>query len=311
MYKYVKWLSFVVIALLLVGCSNTDKPKEQAKPEPAKSITSYTVKDDRGVEVTFDKVPQTIISMQPSNTEILFALGVGDKIIGVTEYDEYPKEALEIERIGSTLEFNGERILELNPDVVVAYDNAPEETIQLLEDAGLKVFVLASSESVADVYENIEKIAQVVQAEDKGQSLIADIQAKIEEVKKVVATVETPKNVYFEISPAPSIYTTGSGTFQQELLQLANVKNVFSDLESWVQISEEQVITKNPEVILSSVADDKNVDAILGRAGWDQITAVQNKDVFYVDKSVTSRPGPRIGEALEMIAKTVYPELFK
>lgn len=306
-----KWLALVVLAILLVGCSNSEKDKESTETKPAEETTSYTVKDDRGVEFTFDKVPETIVSMQPSNTEILFALGQGDKIVGVTEYDEYPKEALEIERIGSTLEFNGERIIELKPDVAFAYDNAPEETLKLLEDAGLKVFVINSSESIADVYENIEKIAQVVKQEEQAKTVIDDIKAKIAAVQEKVASVETPKNVYFEIAPAPSIYTTGSGTFQQELLELANVKNVFDDQEQWVQVSEEQVIEKNPDVILSSVSDESDVDVILGRAGWDKIAAVQNKDVYYVEKNVVSRPGPRIGEALEIIAKAVYPDLFK
>lgn len=298
-----KWLALVVLAILLVGCG-TDKKSVEDK-------ANYTVADDRGVKVTFDKVPETIVSLQPSNTEILFALGEGKKIIGATEYDMYPKEAQKIERVGNTLEFNGERIIELNPDVVFAYSNAPEATIKLLEDAGLKVFVINSSESVADVYENIDKIAQVMQDEDTSKKLIADIKAQIKAVQEKVASVKTSKKVYFEIAPSPDIYTTGSGTFQQELLELANVKNVFDDQESWVQISEEQVIEKNPEVILSSVEGKENVDNILGRAGWDKITAVQNKDVYYVDKDVTSRPGPRIGEALELIAKTVYPDAFK
>lgn len=303
------WIALAALALLLVGC--TSKPEEKAETQPAKETTSYKVKDDRGVEVTFDKVPQTIISMMPSNTEILFALGVGDKVVGATEYCTYPQQALKIERIGSTQEFDGERIIELKPDVVVAYSNAPEETIKLLESAGLKVFVLKSSESIADVYENIALLGQVVDQKDKADKLTADIKVQIDTVKEKVAAVTTPKKVYFEISPAPTIYTSGSGTFQQELLEVANVKNIFDDQQSWVKISEEQVITRNPEVILSSVDNPDSATELMARPGWDKIAAVQNKAVFKVDKDTTSRPGPRIGEAAEQIAKTVYPELFK
>ena len=303
------WLAFAALALVLVGCSS--KPEEKTETQQAKETTSYTVKDDRGVEVTFDKVPETIVSMMPSNTEILFALGVGEKVVGATEYCTYPEQALKIERIGSTQEFNGERIIELKPDVVVAYSNAPEETIKLLEGAGLKVVVLNSSKSIADVYENIALLGQVVDKKDVADKLTTDIQAQLDTVKEKVASVPKPKNVYFEIAPAPTIYTSGSGTFQQELLQVANVKNIFDDQQSWVKISEEQVITRNPEVILSSVDNPDSATELMARPGWDKIAAVQNKAVFKVDKDTTSRPGPRIGEAAEQIAKTVYPELFK
>lgn len=306
-----KWLSIVVFAFLLVGCSDDKVENQTDNKKDTEQTTSYKVKDDRGIEVTFDKVPETVISLQPSNTEILFALGAGDTIIGATEYDVYPKEALEIERVGSTTEFNGERIIELNPDVVLAYSNAPKGSLELLEDAGIKVFVIASSESIADVYENITKIADVMQVSDEAKNLNEEIQAKISEVQEKVAAVETQKTIYFEITPSPSIYTAGSGTFQQELFELANVKNVFDDQESWVQVSEEQVVAKNPEVILTSVDMAGSVDEIVNRTGWDTVTAIQNNEVYNLDKNVTSRPGPRIGEALELIAKTVYPDIFE
>lgn len=309
-----RWLSVLMLAFLLVGCGTADeKAKEDTQTQGTQSEESgYTVTDDRGVEVAFDAVPETVVSLQPSNTEILFALGVGDKIIGATDYDTYPAEALEIERVSDSVAFNSERILELNPDVVIAYTIGEEDALKVLEDAGVKVFVIQSATSFEDVYGDIEQLATVMGVEEKGEQLNKEIKAKIADVQATLKDVETPKSVYYEVSPAPSIYTVGGDTFQQEILDAANVTNVFGDLQGWPQISEEQVIEKNPEIILTpnNYSEDA-VGEILARQSWNTIQAIQNKQVYLLDGDVLSRPGPRIGEAVELVAKAVYPELFK
>ncbi|MCL1697128.1 MULTISPECIES: cobalamin-binding protein [unclassified Lysinibacillus] len=312
-----QWLSVLMLALVLVGCGTKEdtNKKTVSKEDQQVEKTSYKVKDDRGVEVEFAAVPKTIVSLQPSNTEILFALGVGDKIVGATEFDTYPEEAQKIERVSDSVKFNSERILTLKPDVVIAYTTGNEETLTALkglEDAGIKVFAIQSATSFDDVYGDIQQIATVMGIENKGDKLNEDIKAKIAEVQAKVKDVKTPKNIYLEISPKPDIYTAGSGTFQQEILNAANVKNVFDNLQSWAKVSEEDVIAKNPDVILTTVNYAKDPAAeILSRDGWNTITAIQNKAVYYIDTDVSNRPGPRIGEAVELIAKAVYPELFK
>lgn len=305
-----KWVSvLLLVAIMLVGCGDDNK---EEKTDKAKESTSYTVKDDRGVEVTFDKVPETVISLQPSNTEILYALGVGDKVIGVTDYDNYPKEALDVERVSDSVTFNSERIVALNPDVVIAYTNGSEDAIKALEDLGVKVFVIQAAAAFKDVYGDITQIAQVMGKENEGKELNKDIQAQIADVQKKVEAVKTPKSVYLEVSPSPDIYGTGAATFQQEILQAANAKNVFDDQEGWIKLSDEQVITKNPDVILTTVYYTEDpASEILGRTGWDTITAVKNKAVYKLDADISSRPGPRIGQAVENVAKSVYPDLFK
>lgn len=313
-----QWLSVLMLALVLVGCGTKEdtNKKTVSKEDQQVEKTSYKVKDDRGVEVEFAAVPKTIVSLQPSNTEILFALGVGDKIVGATEFDTYPEAAQKIERVSDSVKFNSERILTLKPDVVIAYTTGGDEenlnALKGLEDAGIKVFAIQSAKSFDDVYGDIQQIATVMGIENKGDKLNEDIKAKIAEVQAKVKDVKTPKNIYLEISPKPDIYTAGSGTFQQEILNAANVNNVFADLQSWAKVSEEDIIAKNPEVILTTVNDAKDPAAeILSRDGWNTITAIQNKAVYYIDTDVSNRPGPRIGEAVELIAKAVYPELFK
>lgn len=318
MFK-LQWLSVLMLALVLVGCGtkeDTNKDTVSKEDQQVENTTSYKVKDDRGVEVEFNAVPKTIVSLQPSNTEILFALGVGDKIVGATEYDSYPEEAQKIERVSNSVIFNSERILALQPDVVIAYTTGVDEenlnALKGLEDAGIKVFAIQSAKSFDDVYGDIEQIATVMGVEDKGDKLNEDIKGKIAEVQAKVKDVKEPKKIYLEIGPKPDIYTAGSGTFQQEILNAANVNNVFADLESWAKVSEEDIIAKNPEVILTTVGYVKNSpEEILSRDGWNSITAIQNKAVYYIDTDISNRPGPRIGEAVELVAKAVYPELFK
>ena len=307
------WLSVLLFSFLLVGCSAEETTTVEKQDEAVvEELKNYTVTDDVGNDITFEGVPETIVSLQPSNTEILFALGVGDKIVGATDYDTYPAEALEIERVSDSVAFNAERITELNPDVVIAYTIGQEEALQLLEEAGLKVFVIESAASFEDVYGDIEQLATVMGIEEKGKEVISSIQDTIQEVQEKVETATAAKKVYYEISPSPDIYTTGSKTFQQEILAAASVENVFSDQEGWISVSEEDVIAKNPEIILTTANYLEDAPGeIKSRAGWDQIQAVQNDTVFLVDGDVISRPGPRIGEAVELVAKTVYPDLFK
>ena len=313
-----KWVAPVAAALLLAACgaeeekASNELAKNQETVEQGQAAGPYTVVDDRGIEVTFNEVPETIVSLQPSNTEILYELGVGEQIVGATDYDTYPEAAQKIERISTSTVINAERIVELNPDVVVAYTIGDESQITQLEDAGLKVFVIASATSFDDVYTDIIQLSEVMGIEEKGEEVVAGIKAQIAAVQEKTDTVGTKKKVYYEVSPAPDIWTTGNNTFQQEIMNAAGVENTFADQNSWLSVTEEDVITRNPEVIITPATYMENaVDEILGRAGWDKIKAVSDKAVVLVDGDVMSRPGPRIGQAVEIMAEAVYPELFK
>ena len=308
-----KWVVALAATLLLAACGSDEEKTEKDINNASKNDgASYTVVDDRGVEVTFDEVPETIISLQPSNTEILFELGVGEQIIGATEFDTYPEAAQEIERVSTSTVINAERIVELDPDVVIAYTIGEETQITQLEDAGLKVFVIASAATFDDVYSDIIQLSEVMGVEDKGEKVVADIKAQIETVQEKTANVDTKKKAYYEVSPAPDLWTTGSSTFQQEIMDHANVENIFADQTSWISVTEEDVITRNPEIIITPATYMENaVEEILGRTGWEKIQAVTDQAVYLVDGDIMSRPGPRIGEAVEIMAQSVYPELFK
>jgi len=309
--KRIGFLLALIFALALAGCGKDDEaaPKETTDKSSDKS---YTVVDDRGVEITFDQVPETVISLQPSNTEILFELGVGDKVIGVTEYDKWPEEVKNIEKVSDTMTVNVEKVIELNPDVVFAYTIGGEEQVQQLESAGVKVFVIKAADSVDDVYGDIEQIAQVMGIEDKGKDLVEKIKGQFAELKEKTDKIEQKKKVYFEIAPAPDIWSIGSGTFQQELIAAAGIENMYADQNGWFSVTEEDIINRNPDAIITTVNYGKDpTEEIKSRKGWQSITAIQNGAVYELNANILDRPGPRIAEAAELMAKTIYPELFE
>ncbi|WP_042357409.1 ABC transporter substrate-binding protein [Bacillus rubiinfantis] len=305
-------LAIIMMILFSTGCQSADQKAAAVKSsKTVETVKPYTVKDDRGKEITFKKVPKKVISLQPSNTEILFSLGVGDKIVGVTDFDNYPKEAASIERVSDSVNVNAERIIELKPDAVIAYTIGDENALKPLEDAGIPVFVIRSATTFEDVYGDIQQISEVMGVKDKGVKLVQDIQAQVDKVKGKIKGMKQPARMYFEISPAPDIYTTGKNTFQQEILKTAGVENVFSKQEGWVKVTEEDVINQNPEIIVTTVNTSNDLVAeIKKRKGWGTLEAIKNNKVYQLDSDVLSRPGPRIGEAVELLAKTAYPEQF-
>lgn len=302
-------------AMLLLAACNSDQTNDEKKTGDdvqEKKTGTYTVVDDRGKEITFEKTPETIVSLQPSNTEILFSLGVGDKIIGATDFDTYPEAANDIERVSDSTTINAERIVELNPDVVIAYTSGDEAQVTQLEDAGLQVFVIKSAATFEDVYGDIEQLGDVVGKADIADEIVEDIQTQIEDVQEKTATVEQKKKVYLEISPAPDIWTTASETFQNEILDAAGIDNIFADQTGWFSVAEEDVISKNPELIITTVNYIENpIGEIKSRASWNTIQAVKNDEVYQLDSDILSRPATRIGEAVQLVAETVYPDLFK
>ncbi|MGF3105819.1 ABC transporter substrate-binding protein [Rossellomorea sp. DUT-2] len=298
-----------IILVVFAGCSNGEEVTSTKEVKPENE--SYSVTDDRGEEISFEKVPETVISLQPSNTEILFAIGAGDKVTGATEYDNYPEEAKEIKRVSDSMTVNAEEVIALKPEVVIAYTTGDDAGVKQLEEAGLNVFVIQSAQTFEDVYGDIEQIATVMGVEKKGNELVDGIKQQISDVKEKVSTLKEKEQVYFEISPSPDIYTAGAETFQQEILETAGVENIFVDQKGWVKVAEEEIIKRNPNMILTTVGYvDEQTAEIKSRESWKDVHAVKNGQVYFLDSDIMSRPGPRIGEAVELTAKTVYPELF-
>ncbi|MFJ7640464.1 MULTISPECIES: ABC transporter substrate-binding protein [unclassified Peribacillus] len=308
------WIALLMVALFLTGCASNDDQKSIEKKDPAttEEVKSYTVTDDSGKEITFDKVPETVVSLQPSNTEILYALGVGNKVIGATDFDNYPEEAKDVERVSDSMTINSEKIISLKPDAIIAYTIGDEAALKPLEDAGIPIFIIKSAVTFDDVYSDIDQIAKVMGVTDQGDDLVKNIKKQIKDVEEKVASVDSKEKTYFEISPSPEIYTAGAETFQQEILASAGIENIFADQKGWAKIADEEVVKRNPDAIITTVGYvDNAVDEIKSRKGWKDVSAVKEDQVYQLSEDVMSRPGPRIGEAVELTAKTIYPQLFK
>ena len=280
-----------------------------SQPEAAFPVT---LTDAVGNEITIEEAPATIVSMIPSNTEILFALGLNDEIVGVNDWDNYPEEALEKEKIGGQ-EFNVEMIVSMAPDIVFAHESmlgVGDEGLQQLRDSGITVFVVKNAADFEETYETIETIGKATGKSEEAATIVEDMKAKVEEVLAKTATVETKKRVLIENSDAPQIYAPGKNTFMQEMLDMIGAENIVTE-ENWVMISPEEIVSQNPDVILimySYVPDI--IESVKNRDGFGDVTAVKEDAVVQVDEDITSRTGPRLAIGLEEVAKAIYPEVF-
>ena len=323
MKKFWKFgLSAGFAAVLLAGCGEEAAPVEEQEVEtPAEPPTEVaeaefpvTLTDAVGEEVVIEEEPEAIVSMIPSNTEISYELGLGDKMVGLSDFDNYPEETAEVEKIGGQ-EFNVEKIISLQPDVVLAHESGlgvGEEGLQQLRDAGLTVFVVSNAESFEEVYETITIIGQASGAVEEADALVSEMEVQVAEIEELAATVEEPKSVFIEVGSDPEIYTTGTGTFMHEMLTMINAENVAGDQEGWVSLDPEAIVAADPEVIITTEGGyiENAVELIKSRSGFSEVTAVKEDAVYVLDSDKVTRSGPRLTEGLQELAETVYPEVF-
>lgn len=302
----------VVFSLVLAACGTNEEDQEldNAQESGTTEEESYTVKDARGVELMFEEPPETIISILPSNTEIVFALGQGEKVIGVSDTDVYPEDVQNIEVVAEYQNINVERMLELDPDIIFGFEYGNDEMAPL-EEVGLPVYAIDGASSMEDIFSDIEGIANALAISEKGEALVTDMQDELDKIADTVAGVDE-RSIYFEISPSPDIWTLGTGTFQHEMIEAAGLHNVFDDVEDWFGVSDEQVIERNPELIFTTVhyTDGDPLEEIRNRSGWESIDAIKKDELELMPPDIMDRPGPRIVEAVRILAETAYPNLF-
>ena len=279
--------------------------------------TPITLTDVAGRKVTLAVPPQRIISLAPSNTEILFALDLGPKVVAVDDFSDYPVEAKALPKIGgSSGKYNFEQIVALKPDLILAAEITSPEAIKKLEDLKLTVAVVSVTQTSFDsILNDITLVGQMTGQVEQAQLVTSAMKQKMDAIKSKVATAKTQPRVYWELdaSDPAKLFTVGPGNFVNDLITLAGGVNVFGTASKpYPQISVEQVVTANPDVIiLSDAAYGITVESVLKRSGWENIAAVQKKQVFPIDSNLTNRPGPRIVDGFEAVARLIHPELFK
>lgn len=320
-----KFNAFLFALLLtvfaLAGCSGADQQKvdtatKNETAQQAEMKFPVTVTDAEEQKVTIEAKPEKIVSLMPSNTEIAFGLDLGEQIVGVSDFDNYPEEATKKEKIGG-MEFNAEKIISLKPDLVLAHESsgqAAEAGLQQLRDAGITVLVINNAAKFAEVYETITLIGTATGEEEKAETLIADMKKKVEDIKTKAQAIneEDKKKVFVEVSPAPELYAAGKNTFIDEMLQIINAKNTVTE-EGWPKMESEAIIKSNPEVIVTTHGyyTPEPVKNVTSREGWQNITAVKENRVVDVHSDKVTRTGPRLTEGVEELAKAVYPDIFK
>ncbi|MBN1449458.1 MAG: cobalamin-binding protein [Anaerolineales bacterium] len=296
---------------------STQEPVEEPTAEPAsESLWPMTLTDGLDREITLEKAPERIISLSPSNTEVIFAAGAGNLVVGDTEYCDYPEEAKAITKVGgfSATTISVETIVSLNPDLVFAGDADHQTVIDALEAAGVTVYSVKAN-TFEDVYANLALIGKLTGNEAVAAQVVDGMKARIAAVEEKVATVppEERPTVFWEIWDEP-LMTSGPNTFSAQLIEIAGGVNIFPDLtEDYPQISVEEVVSRNPDVIMGpdTHGDKLIAEQLAARPGWEEITAVKDGRIYLIDGNTSSRPGPRLADALEVIAASLYPDLFE
>lgn len=318
------WRKIFLVTLLitlLTACAPqaaapaaTEAPATEA-PAASPAPESLTFTDGLGREITLDGPPQRIVSLAPSNTEILFAIGAGDQVVGRDQLSDFPEEAKSAMDIGPAFEaLNTELIVSLQPDLVLAAEINTPEQVKQLEDLGLTVYYLNNPLTLEDMYGNLEIVAQLTGHEEETAALIESLKARVAAVDEKIAPISSRPGVFYELDatdPAKP-YTAGKGTFITQLIERAGGHNIAADLDGYPQMSLEQVVAADPAfIILGDARYGVTPESIAQRPGWENLSAVKNGNVLPFNDDLVSRPGPRLVDALEELAKLLRPELFQ
>jgi cobalamin transport system substrate-binding protein len=304
-------LLFALLFLISCTTSTTASPSPTATPAASASAAAFptSITDFQGRSVAISKRPERIVSIGPSNTEFLFALGAGDRVVGDDDFSDQPAAAATKEHVGG-VKVNLEKVVSLKPDLIITVKFS-DGTIEALSQTAATVLVV-DPQGLADVTRTASMIGKAIGAD--GEGLAKDLQSKLDAVK--AKTASAPKLRVFDeedASDLTKLYTVGPGSFLNDLITLAGGTNIAAAAKSaYPTISTEEVVKADPEVIvLDDAAFGTSVDSVGKRPGWAALSAVKNGRVFPLDANLMSRPGPRVADAATALAKLVHPELFK
>ncbi len=271
------------------------------------------VTDDLGREVTIARKPERIISLAPSNTEILFALGLGEKVVGITNVCNYPSQTEEKEKIGDYNNPNLEKIIELKPDLILASHGNPVKLINQLEELDYTVVGL-NPKNINDIISSMTLVGQITANNKEAAKLAEEMKKRMEAVLSGTSSLtknDKPRVLY--VVWYKPLWTAGSETFIDELIQKAGGVNIAGELSGWPQMSLETVIEKNPQVIIVGCSEDQPelIEAVKNESTLYGTDAFQHNQIYTINTDIVSRTGLRIVDALEEMAKIIHPEIFK
>lgn len=305
------------LTLALVGCgsseNNTSNSNDTTNAD-SKIEMQRVVTDREGNVINVPNEVNSIVSLAPSITETLVDLGYGDKIVAVDNYSVGEDGIQEGIPSFDMMTPDLEGIVALQPDLIIASGISKansEDPFKMAKDMGITVTYMPAANSIDEIKENVLFLGAITSADEKAQEIVDNFESEIQDIKtKVEALGEEQRTVYFEISPAPDLYSFGTGTFLNEALEILNGKNIFEEQQSWIPVTEEEVLARNPQVIFTNTYLDDPVTEIMNRPGWDVVDAVKNNDVYYVSQKYSSQDNEFVLIAIEEMAKAMYPEIF-
>ena len=299
------FLGFLIMLMVLSACGGTVTAQQLR-----------VIVDREGHTITAPAEIKSIVTIGPSATEIIIGLGFAEKIISTDRFSS------DVEGLpaGVSAEFDmmnldAEFIINLMPDVIfitnMTKGGGEDDPLAPVSAAGIAVIYIPISLSIAAIMEDIRFIAAVMKADEAGEALISAMQAEIDEITSIASGITQTRTVYFEISPAPWMTSSGSGTFLNEMIELVGATNIFANQNGWIPVTDEILLELNPDVILTSTDFLPDpIGEILQRPGFNVITAIQNGDVFPIDTASSNQPSQNITRALRKIAAAVFPEYF-
>ncbi len=318
----------IAIALIGAACSSEDNTTQQATTAAATAATTtsgpaatttaaprpvnafpLTITDSSGTAVEITASPERIISFSPAVTEILFAIGAGDRVAATDQFSDFPAAALELPKLAYTAP-DPEAVLALNADLIVMSINQ-RESVQQFRDLGMTVLFIEEADSVQGVLESILLFGRITNNESEATALVEQMSAQIAEITAVIADVEDGPLIFYEITA--DLYSAGTDTFIGGMITSLKARNVAAGAESsFPQLSSEAVIEADPDVILLSDAKwGESAETVGARPGWSAMAAVVNGRIHPIDPDIVNRPGPRIVEGLRAMAEAIYPDRFQ
>jgi iron complex transport system substrate-binding protein len=318
MKKVVLLIMAVILSFSILSCNKTVDNIEIPENNVENSLGIEKIKDRAGNEIEVPKNINRIISMAPSTTEILLDLGLGDKIIAV---DLNAKRMKGNKGLGNDVpEFDMmtpdiEKLASLKPDIVFTSGmsnlEGKADPYKPLRDLGVCVAHIPTSYSIEDIKSDIIFIAELTKTSDKAKELVEVIDTEVDNIAQIGKNIKEKKTVYFEVAAAPNMYSFGSGVFLNEILELVGATNIFKDQKSWINVNDESIVAANPDVVLTNVNYiDDPIGEIKSRKGWENIKAVKNNDVYYIDSDASTLPNHNFVKAMKEIAKAIYPDKY-
>ncbi len=274
-----------------------------------------TLKDDLGFPYIMTSPPQRIISLAPNITEILFALDLGEKVVGVTRYCDYPEEALEKEKVGGMIDSKLEKIIALNPDLIIGFRGNPLRILKRLRSLHLPLFVLEMGTNLETVFLLIKKIGTITQKEKKAETLIQSLRKRYDKIQSSLQNVQHEPKVFFSLH-GMGLWTCGKESFLNDLLRKAKGVNIAGNIpRRWLHYNREHLIHEDPEVIIILSKSQKEFSRakewIKNKAYLGGVRAVLTDRIYFLDENLAARPGPRLLEALEELAHILHPQFFE